>query len=140
MFLCFTMIALVYTIQMWTPTIFVMRGFDVTYSTAMTVVMQLGIPVGAFLLSFYVDKVDRTTILIVSLVLCAIGGFLWSCIPSQEVAAIMLCGFLLEVVTIANSVTISAIYLSEPFPTECRIRGAGVANTFGCVARPLAPP
>ena len=139
MFLCFTMITLVYTIQTWTPTIFVMRGFDVTYSTMMTVVMQLGIPVGAFLLSFYVEKVNRKTILIVTFVLCAIGGFLWSCIPSQEVIAIMACGFLLEVVTITNSVMISAIYLSEPFPTECRIRGAGVANAFGRIAGILSP-
>lgn len=41
--LCWTNFVCVYTIVSWTPTIFVTRGFDVTYSVAMSVVMNLGI-------------------------------------------------------------------------------------------------
>lgn len=43
--LCWTNFVCVYTIVSWTPTIFVTRGFDVTYSVAMSVVINLGIPV-----------------------------------------------------------------------------------------------
>ena len=139
MFLCFAMNACVYTVATWTPTIFVMRGFDVTYSTMMTVVMQLGIPVAVGALTFYVEKVNRKTILIVTSVLIAVIGFAWSCIPADQTTLIMFCGFLVCCVTYTNSVTTSAIYLSEPFPTACRIRGAGIANAFGRIAGILSP-
>lgn len=139
MFLCFAMNVCVYTVVTWTPTIFVMRGFDVTYSVAMTVVMQLGIPVGVGLLTLYVEKVNRKTILIVSFILIAILGYGWSLIPADNVALVMAVGFLVCMVTYTNSVTISAIYLPEPFPTACRTRGAGVANAFGRIAGVISP-
>ncbi len=139
MFLCFAMNVAVYTVATWTPTIFVMRGFDVGYSTMMTVVMQLGIPVAVGALTFYVEKVNRKTILIVTYVLIAVIGFAWSCIPADQTTLVMFCGFLVCCVTYTNSVTTAAIYLSEPFPTACRIRGAGVANAFGRVAGIVSP-
>lgn len=139
MFLCFAMNACVYTVATWTPTIFVMRGFDVTYSTMMTVVMQLGIPVGVGALTLYVEKVNRKTILIVTYVLIAVIGFGWSYIPADQVYLVMFVGFLVCLVTYTNSVTTAAIYLSEPFPTACRIRGAGVANAFGRLAGIFSP-
>ena len=46
MFLCFVMNVLVYTVISWTPTILKANGFDPHMSTVLTVVMQLGIPVG----------------------------------------------------------------------------------------------
>ncbi len=51
----------------------------------------------------------------------------------------MFVGFLLCVCTFTNSVTTAAIYLSEPFPTACRIRGAGVANAFGRLGGIFSP-
>lgn len=139
MFLCFAMNVCVYTVVTWTPTIFVMRGFDVGYSVMMTVVMQLGIPVGVGLLSLYVEKVNRKTILIVSFILIAVLGYGWSLIPADNVYLVMFVGFLVCMVTYTNSVTISAIYLPEPFPTACRTRGAGIANAFGRIAGVISP-
>ncbi len=139
MFLCFTMNVLVYTIISWTPTILRQNGFDVHLSTTMTVVMQLGIPVGVGLLTFYVEKVPRKGILIVTFILVAILGPIWSMCPTDNPGLIMFLGFLICVCTFTNSVTISAIYLSEPFPTACRIRGAGVANAFGRLGSILSP-
>ena len=105
----------------------------------MTVVMQLGIPVGVGLLTFYVEKVNRKTILIVTFVLIAILGPIWSMLPTDQPALVMFFGFLVCVCTFTNSVTTSAIYLSEPFPTACRIRGAGVANAFGRLGGIFSP-
>ncbi len=93
MFLCFAMNVAVYTVATWTPTIFVMRGFDVGYSTMMTVVMQLGIPVAVGALTLYVEKVNRKTILIVTYVLIAVIGFAWSCIPADQTTLVMFCGY-----------------------------------------------
>lgn len=139
MFLCFIMNVCVYTIVSWTPTILVSRGFDTGMSTLINVVMQLGIPVGIGLLTFYVEKVDRKVILIVSCIAIAILGPVWSLLPMDNTALIMGFGFLVCACTFTNSATISAIYLPEPFPTACRVRGAGVANAFGRLGGILSP-
>ena len=139
MFLCFVMNVLVYTVISWTPTILKANGFDPHMSTVLTVVMQLGIPVGVGALTFYVEKVNRKTILIVTYVLIAIIGPVWASLPTDNTALIMFIGFLLCVCTFTNSVTTAAIYLSEPFPTACRIRGAGVANAFGRLGGIFSP-
>ena len=140
-FLCFAMNVLVYTVISWTPTILKANGFDPHHgTTVLTVVMQLGIPVGVGALTFYVEKVNRKTILIVTYVLIAIIGPVWA-IPADRSTLRLSCsfGFLLCVCTFTNSVTTAAIYLSEPFPTACRIRGAGVANAFGRLGGILSP-
>ena len=139
MFICFAMNVFVYTVITWTPTILTKNGFDPHMSTTLTVVMQLGIPVGVGALTFYVEKVGRKTILIVTYLLIAIIGPIWASLPTENTALIMFIGFLLCVCTFTNSVTTAAIYLSEPFPTACRIRGAGVANAFGRLAGILSP-
>lgn len=139
MFLCFVMNVLVYTIITWTPTILVAKGFDTSMSTLMTVVMQLGIPVGVGALTFYIEKLNRKTILIGSYLAVAILGPIWSLLPTDNTALIMGFGFLVCVFTFTNSVTTAAIYLSEPFPTACRIRGAGLANAFGRIAGIVSP-
>ncbi len=139
MFICFAMNVFVYTVITWTPTILTKNGFDPHMSTTLTVVMQLGIPVGVGLLTFYVEKVNRKVILCTTYVLIAIIGPIWASLPTENTALIMFVGFLLCVCTFTNSVTTAAIYLSEPFPTACRIRGAGVANAFGRLAGILSP-
>ena len=139
MFLCFVMNVLVYTVISWTPTILRANGFDTGLTTLMTVVMQLGIPVGVGALTFYVEKVNRKTIVITTFVLIAILGPIWSMLPTDQPALVMAFGFLVCVCTFTNSVTTSAIYLSEPFPTACRIRGAGVANAFGRLGGIFSP-
>jgi putative MFS transporter len=138
-FLCFTMNVLVYTVISWTPTILKANGFDINMSVTLTVVMQLGIPVGVGLLTFYVEKVNRKTILCVTYILVAICGPIWASLPTDNTVLIMVFGFFLCVFTFTNSVTTAAIYLSEPFPTAARIRGAGVANAFGRLGGIFSP-
>lgn len=138
-FMLFAMNTLVYTVITWTPTILVSKGFDTNMSTLMTVVMQLGIPVGVGALTFYVEKVNRKTILIATYIAIAILGPVWSLLPTDNIALVMGFGFLVCVFTFTNSVTSAAIYLSEPFPTACRIRGAGLANAVGRVAGIFCP-
>ncbi len=138
-FLCFAMNATIYTIVTWTPTIFVTRGFDISQSVTMTVVMQLGIPVGIFLLGFIVEKINRKPLLIGTFLICAVGGILWSFIPADQTGWVMFVGFLLCLVLYPNSVVIASVYLPEPFPTECRIRGTGFANAFGRLAGIFSP-
>ena len=139
MLLCFTMNVIVYTVVTWTPTILRANGFDTSLATLTTVVMQMGIPIGVGLLTFYVEKVNRKVILIGSYLAVAILGPVWAMLPTDNVALIMGFGLLVCVFTFTNSVTTAAIYLSEPFPTACRIRGAGVANAVGRLGGIFSP-
>ena len=128
-----------YTIVSWTPTIFVTRGFDVTMSVAMSVVINLGIPVGVALMSLVIDKYNRKTLLCSTLVLSAVALFGWSAIPADQTVLIMAVGFVMAALVYFWSLIVSSVYLSEPFPTEVKVRGAGIANAIGRVAQILNP-
>lgn len=140
--MCFAMFAMnvcVYTVVTWTPSIFVSRGFDVGYSTAMTCVMQAGIPCGVFLMSCLVEHFDRKKWFCVMLTIVGFAGLLWSQIPADQTILIMAVGFVLCMLTYGWSTHASAVYLPEPFPTQCRIRGAGFCNAFGRLGGILSP-
>ena len=137
--LCWTNFVCVYTIVSWTPTIFVTRGFDVTYSVAMSVVMNLGIPVGVFILSLLIDKFGRKPQLIILLPLSGILGVAWSFVPADQTILIMVLGFIMVAIVYYWSIIVSSVYLSEPFPTEVKVRAAGFANAFGRVGAILNP-
>ncbi|MDD6651892.1 MAG: MFS transporter [Eggerthellales bacterium] len=137
--LCWTNFVCVYTIVSWTPTIFVTRGFDVTMSVAMSVVINLGIPVGVALMSLVIDRFNRKTLLCSTLVISAIACFGWSSIPADQTIAIMAVGFIMAALVYFWSLIVSSVYLSEPFPTEVKVRGAGIANAFGRIGAILNP-
>ena len=140
--MCFAMFAMnvcVYTVVTWTPSIFVSRGFDVAYSTAMTAVMQAGIPCGVFLMSCLVEHFDRKKWFCVTLTIVGFAGLAWSQIPADQTILIMAVGFLLCMITYGWSTHASAVFLPEPFPTQCRIRGAGLCNAFGRLGGILSP-
>lgn len=137
--LCWTNFVCVYTIVSWTPTIFVTRGFDVTYSVAMSVVINLGIPVGVAIMSALIDKFGRKPQLILMMPLSGVCGFLWSMIPADQTILIMAVGFVMAAMVYYWSLICSSVYLSEPFPTEVKVRGAGIANAFGRIGAILNP-
>ena len=135
----FAMNVCVYSVVTWTPSIFVSRGFDVAYSTAMTAVMQAGIPCGVFLMSCLVEHFDRKKWYCVTLTIVGFAGLLWSQIPADQTIPIMIVGFLLCMITYGWSTHISAVFLPEPFPPQVRIRGAGFCNAFGRLGGILSP-
>lgn len=137
--LCWTNFVCVYTIVSWTPTIFVTRGFDVTCSVAMSVVINLGIPVGVAIMSALIDKFPRKVHLCITLPLSGIAGFAWSMIPADQTILIMAVGFVMAALVYYWSLIVSSVYLSEPFPTEVKVRGAGIANAFGRIGAILNP-
>lgn len=138
-FAMFAMNVCVYTVVTWTPSIFVSRGFDVGYSTAMTCVMQAGIPCGVFLMSCLVEHFDRKKWFCVMLTIVGFAGLLWSQIPADQTIPIMIVGFILCMLTYGWSTHASAVYLPEVFPTQCRIRGTGASNAFGRLGGILSP-
>ena len=127
------------TITNWTPTIFVLRGFDATFSVGISVVMLIGAPVGIGILSLLADKHPRKQGLVVTLIVTAICGYLWSCVPVDQVYLIMFIGFILCVLAYYYSLLACSVYIGEVFPTELRARGSGFANAMGRVTAILSP-
>lgn len=128
-----------YTIITWTPTIFVQRGLDVQFSTAPTTMILIGIPVGIAILSLLVDKWGRKPQLIIGILGSGIIGYLWTLIPVDNFIVIVAVGFFLAAWTNYWGLIASSVYLPEPFPTQIRVRGAGMGNAIGRVGAVLSP-
>lgn len=128
-----------YTIITWTPTIFVQRGLDVQMASALTTVILVGIPVGIFILGFLVDKWGRKPSLVVGILGSGLIGFLWSLIPVDNFIAICAVGFFLAAWQNYWATIASSVYLPEPFPTQIRVRGAGIGNAIGRIGMILSP-
>lgn len=135
----FGMNIIIPTITNWTPTIFVLQGLSSTYSVGISFVMLIGAPVGIFILSALADKHPRKGGMIVTLLLVAVCGYLWSCIPVDQVYLIMGVGFVLCCLAYYYSLLACSVYIGEIFPTELRARGSGLANAFGRIAAIVSP-
>jgi len=118
----------IYGFLQWIPTFFVREGHTVVSSLYFTTLMTLGGPVGALIGFMISDRIGRKRGLIVfSLVAFVIGAF-YPFIANDWLLTFV--GFLL-VSMIYLLVTLNiATYIPELFPTEYRLRGAGVANTI----------
>ena len=101
--------------------------------------MLIGAPVGIFILSFLADKHSRKGGLIVTLLLVAVCGYLWSLVPVDQVALIMAIGFVLCCLAYYYSLLACSVYIGEIFPTELRARGSGLANAIGRIAAIISP-
>ena len=128
-----------YTIITWTPTIFVTKGLDVQLSTALTTLMLIGIPTGIAILSLLVDKFGRKPQLIIGILGSGIIGYLWTFIPIDNFVLIVLVGFFLAAWANYWGLIASSVYLPEPFPTQVRVRGAGMGNAIGRIGAVLSP-
>lgn len=135
----FGMNIIIPTITNWTPTIFVLQGLSSTYSIGISFVMLIGAPVGIFILSALADKHPRKGGMIVTLLLVAVCGYLWSLVPVDQVYLIMAIGFVLCCLAYYYSLLACSVYIGEIFPTELRARGSGLANAFGRIAAIISP-
>jgi putative MFS transporter len=121
--------SLLYGFVTWLPTFFVQQGLSVARSFTYSLVMALGAPVGSAIGAFTADSWGRKpTIVGACLVTILIGSF-YPFITNPTV--LMMVGFSLIVPIYVLVALLFAIYIPELFPTEVRLRAAGICNTFG---------
>jgi putative MFS transporter len=91
--------------------------------------MALGAPIGSAIGAFTADAWGRKpTIVGACLLTILIGGFY----PFiQNPVLLMMAGFALIIPIYVLVALLFAIYIPELFPTEVRLRAAGICNTFG---------
>ena len=120
---------LLYGFVTWLPTFFVQQGLSIARSFTYSLVMALGAPIGSAIGAFTADLWGRKpTIVGASLATIVIGSFY----PFiKQPAILMIVGFSLIVPIYVLVALLFAIYIPELFPTEVRLRAAGICNTFG---------
>jgi MFS transporter, putative metabolite:H+ symporter len=128
---------LIFGFVTWLPTFFVHEGLSIVTSFSYSLVMSLGAPVGSAIGAFTADSWGRkTTIVGASLFTILLGGtypFI------HHPTALLTIGFLLTIPIYVLVALLFAIYIPELFPTEVRLRAAGICNTSGRAATILTP-
>lgn len=121
--------SLLYGFVTWLPTFFVQQGLSIARSFRYSLVMAIGAPIGSAIGAFTADYWGRKrTIVGASLATIAVGSFYPFIVTP---AILMIVGFFLIVPIYVLVALLFAIYIPELFPTEVRLRAAGICNTFG---------
>jgi MFS transporter, putative metabolite:H+ symporter len=121
--------AAVYGFFVWLPSFFVKQGLTVTQSLGFTTVMSLGGPIGAAIGMYVADRFNRKSIIVAMSLLSAIVGMIYPYADSSVL--ILLIGFILVSAVYVFVAVGWACYIPELFPTEVRLRAAGVCNAIG---------
>jgi putative MFS transporter len=128
---------LIFGFVTWLPTFFVQEGLSIASSLSYSLIISLGAPLGTALGAFTADSWGRKpTIIGASLLTIVIGG-IYPFVKDPTVLLIV--GFLLMIPIYVLVAVLFAIYIPELFPTEVRMRAAGICNTFGRGATILTP-
>ena len=121
----------------WLPTFFVKQGLSVGSSLAFTAAMSFGSPLGNAAAIWLSERVGRKSSLVACTLAAAALGILYS--MAESGTQVVIVGFLL-VFFIGVTIGIGwALYVPELFPTEVRMRGAGVVNTVGRIVSIATP-
>jgi MFS transporter, putative metabolite:H+ symporter len=128
---------LIFGFVTWLPTFFVREGRSIASSLGYSLVISLGAPLGSALGAFTADSWGRKPSIIgASLLSIVIGGFY----PFvKDPVTLQVVGFLLMIPIYVLVTLLFAVYIPELFPTEVRMRAAGICNTFGRGATILTP-
>jgi MFS transporter, putative metabolite:H+ symporter len=123
---------LIYGFITWLPTFFVRQGMTVVRSLGFTLVMVLGAPVGSAIGALSADRWGRQPTILVASVLAVAAGAVYPFVADP--ALVMVCGVALVIPIYVLTALLFGIYIPELFPTEIRLRGSGICNTFGRAA------
>jgi len=128
---------LIYGFVTWLPTFFVAEGRSIARSFLYSFIMSAGAPVGSAIGALTADSWGRKpTIIGASLMTIAVGG-IYPFI--KDPVLLVIAGFLLVVPIYVQVTLLFAIYVPELFPTDVRMRAAGICNTMGRGATIVTP-
>lgn len=120
---------LLYGFVTWLPTFFVSQGMDIAKSFTFAFIMSLGAPVGSTIGALTADRFGRKTVIIGASAMAIVFGAIYP-FAAQPVT-ITLAGLLLVIPVYVLVALLFGIYVPELFPTEIRLRAAGICNTVG---------
>jgi putative MFS transporter len=128
---------LIYGFVTWVPTFFVHQGLSIANSFKYSFLMSIGAPVGAAIGSLTADSVGRKPAILGASLLTIVFGGIYPFIRDPRLLPVS--GFLLVVPIYILVALLFAIYIPELFPTDVRMRAAGICNTLGRTATIFTP-
>ena len=128
---------LIFGFVTWLPTFFVQQGRSIATSLGYSLIISLGAPLGTALGAFTADSWGRKPTIVGASLLTIVIGSIYPFVDTPVV--LLLVGFLLMIPIYVLVAVLFAIYIPELFPTEVRMRAAGICNTFGRGATILTP-
>lgn len=128
---------LIYGFVTWLPTFFVQEGRSVARSFAYSLIISIGAPVGSTIGALTADSWGRKPAIIGASLLTILLGGIYPFI--KDPVLLPIAGFLLMIPIYVQVTLLFAIYIPELFPTEVRMRAAGICNTFGRGATIITP-
>jgi MFS transporter, putative metabolite:H+ symporter len=129
--------AVVFSFITWLPTFFIRQGMSMVEAFHYALVMSLGAPLGAFLASLMSDRLGRKPT--VALACAAAMGVAYIYPDIKDPLMLPLAGLALTAPIFVLMAMLFGIYIPELFPTEVRLRAAGICNTFGRGATMFTP-
>lgn len=121
--------AVVHGFVTWLPTFFIRQGMTLQSAFNFSLVMSIGAPIGAILAAFAADKLGRKPTVALACVAAMVVGYLYPGV--KDPMLLPLVGLALTAAIFVLQALLFGIYIPEMFPTEVRLRAAGVCNTFG---------
>jgi putative MFS transporter len=128
---------LIYGFVSWLPTFFVQQGLSITNSFKFSFLMSCGAPVGALIASICADSMGRKPVILGASFAAIVFGGIYPFM--RDPVLLQLVGFLLVVSIYILVAMLFAIYIPELFPTDVRMRAAGLCNTVGRTATIFTP-
>jgi len=128
---------LIYGFVIWLPSFFVTQGRSIASSFIYSFFMSAGAPVGSAIGTLTADSWGRKPVIIGASVMTILLGGIYPLILSPLL--LLTIGFLLVVSIYVQVTLLFAIYVPELFPTDVRMRAAGICNTAGRAATMITP-
>ena len=128
---------LLYGFVTWLPTFFVSQGMDIAKSFTFAFVMSLGAPIGSAIGALTADRFGRKTVIIAASLFAMVFGGIYPFV--EQPMLLTLVGLALVIPVYVLVALLFGIYVPELFPTEIRLRAAGICNTLGRGATILTP-
>jgi putative MFS transporter len=121
----------------WIPTFLVKQGHSVSNSLGLTTLMFAGGPLGSLIAFALAERLGRKWGIVLFSLIGTAFGMAYPFAATQ--ATIIGCGFAITACIYVLSSLSVASYVPELFPTELRLRGAGLCNTIGRGVNILVP-
>jgi putative MFS transporter len=128
---------LLYGFVTWLPTFFVKQGLSIATSFGYALLIGLGAPVGSAIGALTADRWGRKPTIACAAALTIALGSIYPSITDPVLLPIV--GFALTIPIYVLVGLLFGIYIPELFPTEIRLRAAGICNTFGRGATIVTP-
>ncbi|AGI47143.1 Arabinose efflux permease [Thermoplasmatales archaeon BRNA1] len=125
-----------YGFVLWTPTLLIDRGFDITKSFGYTVIMCLAQLPGYFSAAYLIERMGRKPTLIMFFLGTAAAAWFFGHADSDT--SILAAGCVLYFFALGAWGSIYS-YTPEVYPTDVRGSGSGWASAFGRVGAFIAP-